>query len=474
MKAQDLKNSVLQLAIQGKLVEQNPNDEPASILLKKIKAEKEQLIKEKKIKRTKQLPEISEEEKTFEIPGSWEWVRLEDIIYSIGSKQNQIKQTQILENGNYPVVSQSINIIEGYSNEIEKLLEIPSSVIVFGDHSRTIKFIDFDFIIGADGTKILVPIKIDAKYLYYVLKYNVINIKDRGYSRHYKFLKEKLIPLPPLEEQKRIVAKIEEVLEKVEEYDKVEKELSELERTFPQDMKKSILQYAIQGKLVEQNLNDEPASVLLDKINLEKEKLIKEKKIKREKPLPEITEEEKQFEIPVGWEWVRLGEISIVSTGSTPLKSNEKYYNNGQIPWVTSSATGEDYINFAETFVTNKAVEECNLKINPIGTLIVAMYGQGKTRGQVSELMIEATTNQACATINMINPELKSYVKIYLKKIYDEIRQLAVGGAQPNLNLNKIKNYSIPIPPLEEQKRIVDKIENIITFVDNLQSRINN
>lgn len=216
MKAQDLKNSVLQLAIQGKLVEQNPNDEPASVLLEKIKAEKEKLIKEKKIKRTKQLTEIDEIEKPFEIPDSWEWVRLEDIIYSIGSKQNQIKQTQILENGKYPVVSQSINIIEGYSNEIEKVLEIPSSVIVFGDHSRTIKFIDFNFIIGADGTKILVPVKVYGKYLYYVLKYNVINIKDRGYSRHYQFLKEKLVPLPPLEEQKRIVEKIEKLLNYVD------------------------------------------------------------------------------------------------------------------------------------------------------------------------------------------------------------------------------------------------------------------
>ena len=208
----DMQKSILQYAIQGKLVEQREEEGSAEELYKEIQEKKEKLIKEGKIRRTKTLAEISEDEIPFDIPESWEWARLEDIIYTIGSKKNQIKQKEILEHGKFPVISQSKNIIEGYYSDDTKLLEIPNTVIVCGDHSRTLKIIDFNFIIGADGTKIFVPLIIEPDFLFYALEYNIINIPDGGYSRHYKYLKDKLIPLPPLEEQKRIVEKIEELL----------------------------------------------------------------------------------------------------------------------------------------------------------------------------------------------------------------------------------------------------------------------
>ena len=212
MTGKDLKNSILQLAIQGKLVEQREEEGSAKELIKAIEVEKKQLIKEGKIKK-KKLPDITEDDIPFDIPESWEWVRLELVTFNIGTKNNQIKQSEILQKGKYPVVSQSMNKIEGYSDEESKLLEIGSqSVIVFGDHSKTLKLIDFDFIIGADGTKIMVPILMNPEYLFYVLNYNAIIMRDRGYSRHFQFLKEKLIPLPPLGEQKRIVDRIEELL----------------------------------------------------------------------------------------------------------------------------------------------------------------------------------------------------------------------------------------------------------------------
>ena len=210
---EDIQKSILQYAIQGKLVEQREEEETAEELYRQIQEEKNRLIKEGKIKKQKKLPEISEEEIPFDIPESWEWVRLELVTFNIGTKNNQIKQSEILQKGKYPVVSQSMNKIEGYSDEESKLLEIGSqSVIVFGDHSKTLKLIDFDFIIGADGTKIMVPILMNPEYLFYVLNYNAIIMRDRGYSRHFQFLKEKLIPLPPLGEQKRIVDRIEELL----------------------------------------------------------------------------------------------------------------------------------------------------------------------------------------------------------------------------------------------------------------------
>ena len=342
MNAQDLKNSILQLAIQGKLVEQREEEGTAKELLEKIEAEKKQLIKEGKIKKQKDLPAIKEDEIPFDIPESWEWVRLETVTYGVGNKNNQIKQTEILHGGKYPVISQSMNKIEGYSNEENKLLKIePLSVIVFGDHSKTLKIINFDFIVGADGTKIMVPISLNSEYLYYVLKYNVINMRDRGYSRHFKFLKEKLISIPPLEEQTRIVAKIEELMPYVDKYNVAYSEVEELNKKFPEDMQKSILQYAIQGKLVEQREEEGTAEELYKKIQEEKKKLIIEGKIKKTKVLPEITADDIPFDIPESWKWVRLGDVINLTSGQdmTPNKYND--VSKG-IPYITGASNIKD------------------------------------------------------------------------------------------------------------------------------------
>jgi len=214
---------------------------------------------------------------------------------------------------------------------------------------------------------------------------------------------------------------------------------------------------------------------LLKRIQAEKARLIKEKRIKKEKPLPPISEEEKPFELPEGWEWCRLGGFSNVGTGGTPLTSNKSYYENGDIPWVTSSVTGKLFAEEPERYITKKALMETNCSLNPIGTLVIAMYGQGKTRGQITELNFESTTNQACATINpfLDYVELRRFVKLYFREIYLEIRKLAQGGAQPNLNMGKIKNTIIPIPPLEEQKAIVEKVELVMAKCAVLETEIN-
>lgn len=235
------------------------------------------------------------------------------------------------------------------------------------------------------------------------------------------------------------------------------------------DLRKAILQAAVQGKLVPQNKNDEPASELLKRIQAEKIALIKNGKLKKEKPLPPIAEDEIPYDLPDGWVWCRLNESAIIATGSTPLKSDATYYH-GNIPWIMSASTNEDFITSADVFVTPKAIAENHLTINPAGTLVMAMYGQGKTRGQVSELTIEAATNQACATICTIIPAGKRYIKIYLKKMYFEIRELAEGGAQPNLNLLKIKCCLVPMPPLAEQQRIVAKVDKLMAMCDELES----
>lgn len=246
------------------------------------------------------------------------------------------------------------------------------------------------------------------------------------------------------------------------------------QQKYAEMLRQSILQQAVEGKLCEQDPNDEPASVLLEKIKAEKERLIAEKKIKKQKSLPPISEEEKPFTLPKGWEWCRLGELANIATGSTPAKNKVKYYMHGTIPWITSSETGQEYVSSARYYVTDLAVKECNLTINQPHTLVMAMYGQGKTRGQITELAIPATTNQACATISCYMSSLNPYLKIYCKKIYQEIRELASGGAQPNLNLNIIKEYVVPCPPLLEQHRISDKVKIFMQLCDQLEEELIN
>ena len=207
-----LPKSILQYAVEGKLVLQDIHDEPASILYEKIIAEKENLIKQGKIKKEKPLPPITDDEIPYDIPENWKWVRLENITYLIGNKNNIILTKLVKEIGKYPVISQSKNLIDGFYDDESKLIKIDTPVVIFGDHTKNVKHIDFDFIIGADGTQILKPIIINSKFLYYIILNHSFTMKDRGYARHFSLLKKAIFPLPPLKEQERIVKKVDELL----------------------------------------------------------------------------------------------------------------------------------------------------------------------------------------------------------------------------------------------------------------------
>ena len=282
------------------------------------------------------------------------------------------------------------------------------------------------------------------------------------------------IQLPDINTQAQIVQHFENVEDDIAD---VTQEVLKQQSLLKQ-LKKTILQEAIEGKLTvkwrAKNPDFGTAKELLEQIKTEKEKLIKEKKIRPSKPLPPINEDEIPFDIPQNWEWCRLGDISFVGTGATPLTSEPKYYN-GDINWITSSATGADFVTEAETKITELALKETNCQIYPIGTLVIAMYGQGKTRGQITELMIDSATNQACAAISIYlkDKALNQFIKKYFQKIYLEIRELASGGAQPNLNMQKVKDTMIALPPLEEQKEIVATIEKLFTLCNELESEIN-
>jgi type I restriction enzyme S subunit len=256
-------------------------------------------------------------------------------------------------------------------------------------------------------------------------------------------------------------------------------------------LRQKILDLAIRGKLVPQDPNDEPASVLLERIREEKQQMLKEGKLKP-KDLKNDTiifrgednlhyekfrdgsvkciEDEIPFEVPMGWEWCRIKNISIIGTGATPLKNNPDYYQNGTIPWITSTATSTDFIKDSTNYITNLAVKETNCTLYPIGTLVIAMYGEGKTRGQISELGIEACTNQACATLQVLgNSEyLKQFVKTYFQYNYNNLRQKAKGGQQPNLNQTIIANTIIPIPAQKEMKQMIVSLSKYICIIDSI------
>ena len=250
-----------------------------------------------------------------------------------------------------------------------------------------------------------------------------------------------------------------------------------------EDLKNSILQLAMQGKLVPQDPNDEPASILLEKIHEEKEKLIKDKKIKRnnkesfifrknghfyekvgKKGESVCIDDEIPFDIPDNWGWCRLGFIGDWGAGSTPKKGESKYYNNGTIPWLKTGDLNNGYINEVPEFITEIALKETSVRLNPIGSVLIAMYGA--TIGKVGILNIEATTNQACCACLPFNGIYNKFLFYYLMSQNKNFNKMGEGGAQPNISRTKIINYLFPIPPLKEQKRIVEKIEEIIPFVN--------
>ena len=206
-----LRKSILQQAIQGKLTERNFSDEPASELLKRICAVKTDLIAKDKIKKEKSHSIITDEEKPFDIPPTWEWATLIDITYQVGNKENQILANEVKETGTFPAVSQGKNLIDGYCDCKEKVIyDLP--LVMFGDHTRNVKYIDFPFVISADGTKLFKPILLNEKYLYYWMMLTAELLRNRGYARHFTLLKQQLVPIPPIEEQARIVARVEELL----------------------------------------------------------------------------------------------------------------------------------------------------------------------------------------------------------------------------------------------------------------------
>ena len=463
--ADNLRRAVLQAAIAGKLNDRTSED--ARDLLAAIQAEKAALQKTGKLKKDKPLAAINEEEIPFAIPENWVWVRLSNLCHSIPSKPYQILQKETQTTGIYPVVSQSKNMIDGYSNEKDKLFsEVP--VIIFGDHTRVIKLIDFEFIVGADGTKILKPILTNEKYIEFALKALTINMVDRGYSRHFQFIKDLPIPLPPLAEQQQIVEKLNCLLAEIDELKTQEQALLATQNAFPKKLRAALLQAAVQGELNERT--DENARDLFAAIQAEKAALQKAGKLKKDKPLAAISEEEIPFAIPENWVWVRLGEISSKITDGS---HNPPPKRVSGIPILSAANIFEQKIQFssANRWISYEEweIENKRTSINPNDVLLTIVGTIGRTA------VVEDDTKFALQrSVAVIKPILIS--SIYLSYLLQspfllEIMTLvSKGTAQKGIYLNSLKDLPIPLPPLSEQQQIVAKLETLLAEIDTLEN----
>ena len=473
--AQALREKILDLAMRGKLVPQDPDDEPASVLLEKIKAEKEQLIKEKKIKKAKSLDPITDEEKPFEIPDSWEWVRLGDVAEITSGGTPKTSEKSYWENGNIPwitpaVMSETktdiifnnhkIKYINNLGLENSSAHLIPKNSLVMSSRAPIgyVNIVPFEYTTNQGCKSVTLYSETIKEFVYFALKFAIPDMNKRASGTTFKEISgtkfgQTLIPLPPLSEQSRIAAKIAQLFALLRKVESSTQQYTKLQTL----LKSKVLDLAMRGKLIEQDPHDEPASVLLEKIKVEKEQLIKEKKIKKSKPLPPITDKEKPFDIPDSWEWVRLGDIGIWAAGATPSRRHSEYYG-GDIPWLKTGDLNDDIIEDTSEKITELGVRNSFVKVNKPGNVLIAMYGAtiGKL-GIVGKRKL--VTNQACCGCTPYNEIYNWYLFYYLFSSRKRLIDLGSGGAQPNISKQKIEKFSFPLPPLPEQKRIVERIK---------------
>ena len=529
MTADQLRKSILQQAIQGKLVPQDPNDEPASVLLERIREEKARLVKEKKIKKEKNPSIIFrgednshyekfiltgevkciDDEIPFDLPKGWEWCRLGEVAeYRKGPFGSSLTKSMFV-----PFSSTSIKVYE-QKNAIQKDFSLGEYYITEEKFNEMIAFrvLPNDIIVSCAGTigeTYILPMNAPfgiinqalmrvslfeqgmSEYWRWLFKYVMVRdslMKGAGSAIKnippFEYLKNILIPLPPLSEQQRIVTKIEELIPLVEQYGKAQSELEALNSNIREQLKKSVLQYAIEGKLVPQCEEDGTAEDLLQEIQAEKQRLYTEGKLKKKDLTPSTIfrgednkyfekkgeeficiDEEIPFDIPDSWEWVRLGCISKFSIGKTPERGNSRYWENGVYPWVSiSDMKPNEYIHSTREKVSQDAVDKCFGDISPKGSLLMSFK---LTIGRTSILQMESYHNEAIVTLTPfidLNYTLRNYL-FYILPVTSNMGESNDAIKGKTLNSKSLFNILIPLPPLIEQQKIIHKIEVVASIM---------
>lgn len=492
MTAEQLKASILQMAMQGKLVEQR-EEGTGEELYQKIMEERQQLVKSGRIKRDN-VAEESTGEPPFDIPDTWHWATLNDIVSKTIKRG---KSPKYVPNSGTLVFAQKCNTKAGY---------IDLSLCLYLDESKIDKYpeeefmLDGDIVVNSTGNGTLgrvgvyhdsdnptqLPIVPDSHvtvircnkymnlgFILYCLRYYQPYMEKLGSGSTNQtelgagLLKALYFPIPPLEEQKRIVAKIEELMPFVEQYAKASTRLNTLNASFPEQMKKSILQQAVMGKLVPQDPSDEPASMLLKKIAEEKQKLIKEGKIKKQKASNVVVSDDKPFEIPESWAWATLADLAKQITDgehSTPKRSTkyDGYYllsarnvRDGSI-----QLTDVDYVDKAE-------FDRISSRCNPTrGDILISCSGSvGRCTVVDDDNKYVMVRSAAMVSPVMCNPKYLMYA-IQSECVQSQMNGLKKQTAQANLFLGAISVLMIPVPPIEEQNRIVGKLEDTLKHIE--------
>ena len=524
-----LRELILELAVRGKLVPQDPNDEPASELLKRIAAEKAELVKQGKIKKQKLLPEISEDEKPFELPAGWEWVRLGTIgeIVGGGTPKSDNPQYWAKEGikwltpadlyglkGKYISSGARDITTDGLSNSSARLM--PEGTVLFSSRAP----IGYVAISNAElstnqGFKSCVPyIKKISDYIYYYLLSAAKKIDEKASGTTFKevsgaIVSKILMPLPPLEEQSRIVKTVDDLMIICDQLEQqsitsldahqqlVEtllatltdsqntKELSDnwvrisqhFDTLFTTEasidaLKQTILQLAVMGKLVPQDPNDEPASELLKRIEQEKTQLVKEGKIKKQKPLPPVSDEEKPFELPVGWEWCRISDIAMFTTSGS--RDWAKYYSEKGALFVTMGNLSKysydlrmDNLRYVTPPVEGEGLRT---KLEPFD-LVISITGDVGNLGLIPEGLGEAYINQHTCLLRLIpichNYYFPEFMRSPMAKLQFNTPQR---GIKNSFRLSDVEEIYLPLPPLEEQHRIADKVNEYLLICSHLKS----
>ena len=482
----ELRQAVLQAAIQGKLTEQREEDGTAEELLEEIRKEKEKLIKDGKIKKGKKLPEITTEEIPFDIPENWKWVRLVDL----GSTYtgNTPSKTHLEYFGNFiPFIGpgdiqncmirydkqglSEIGMGFGRTVEAGSILQVCIGGSI-GKCAIAKKAVAFNQQINA-----VTPVFANSEYLFFVLcgEYFTAYLKEHAGGTATPIINRGIwdtivVPLPPLAEQHRIVERVNTLMKKIDVLQTIEDELQSLKQALPGNMRDAILQAAMQGKLTEQLESDGTAEELLEEIKQEKEKLIKEGKIKKEKTLPEISEDEIPFDIPENWKWVRLGEVGQMYGGGTPKTHVDEYWRNGTISWITPADMNyeERYISKGRKSITQDGLDNSSAQLFPKGSVIIS------SRAPIGYVMIaqnDATTSQGCKTFSAYSQQLADSEFIYYLMRFrtPDLILRASGTTFKEISGRGIGETVIPLPPLAEQHRIVARLNELLPLCDTLE-----
>lgn len=497
MTAAELKASILDLAIRGRLVAQDPNDESASDLLARIAAEKAKLIKEKKIKKEKPLAPIDESEVPFPLPEGWAWCRLGDLGSVMGGlwtgTVGPFVRIGVIRAANFTkdckLDFSKMVYIDVEKKKLEKRVLETGDIIIeksgggenqpvgrvvhFGEVEEKYSFCNFTTLFRmADKDEL------DSRYLHLSLYWsyiagrtipmqsNTTNLRNLDMEMYLN----QIIPIPPLAEQKRIVAKMEELMPLVERYEKAEAKRIELEKSLPGDLEKSILQEAIRGELVEQDPNDESASELLKRIAVEKAKLIKERKTKKEKPIEPIADDEKPYSAPSEWVWCRMEDLGLFCGGHTPSMADRTLWGNEYL-WISSKDMKSKYIVDTGDKLSERGVSELHLL--PVDTMVfTTRSGILKHTFPVAILKKEATINQDQRALSLYLPEMVEFLYIVMKGLESHIihKLTKRGTTVQSVLWDDFLKMPIALPPLTEQKRIVAKVDELLGTIRRLRS----